>query len=71
MADLEAGRGQGQGHNVDGKVKSFNPNVDGRPLGPDGRPLPGPAQMQQIMAQKRTSVVTFKFLDKAQTYPLY
>merc|ERR1711874_934823 len=28
-------------------------SVDGRPLGPDGRPLPGPAQMQQIMAQKR------------------
>ena len=37
MADLEAGRS----------------HVDGRPLGPDGRPLPGPAQMQQIMAQKR------------------
>ena len=28
-------------------------SVDARPLGPDGRPLPGPAQMQQIMAQKR------------------
>jgi len=28
-------------------------NPDGRPLGPDGKPLPGPAQMQQIMAQKR------------------
>ena len=37
MADVEAARSQG----------------DGRPLGPDGRPLPGPAQMQQIMAQKR------------------
>jgi len=24
-----------------------------RPLGPDGRPLPGPQQMQQVMAQKR------------------
>ena len=28
-------------------------SADGRPIGPDGRPLPGPAQMQQIMAQKR------------------
>ena len=25
----------------------------GRPLGPDGKPLPGPQQMQQIMAQRR------------------
>ena len=39
MADVESGR---SGH-----------SADGRPLGPDGRPLPGPAQMQQIMAQKR------------------
>ena len=26
---------------------------DGRPLGPDGKPLPGPQQMQQVMAQRR------------------
>lgn len=25
----------------------------GRPLGPDGKPLPGPQQMQQVMAQRR------------------
>merc|ERR1719210_3263563 len=37
MADLEAGRS----------------HADGRPLGPDGRPLPGPQQMQQVMAQRR------------------
>ena len=39
MVDVESGRG--------------THSSDGRPLGPDGRPLPGPAQMQQIMAQKR------------------
>ncbi len=27
--------------------------LDGRPLGPDGKPLPGPQQMQQVMAQRR------------------
>lgn len=27
--------------------------TDGRPLGPDGKPLPGPQQMQQVMAQRR------------------
>jgi len=26
---------------------------DGRPLGPDGNPIPGPQQMQQVMAQRR------------------
>ncbi len=26
---------------------------DGRPIGPDGKPLPGPQQMQQVMAQRR------------------
>lgn len=30
------------------------PSADGgRPLGPDGKPLPGPQQMQQVMAQRR------------------
>ena len=40
MADIETGH-------------TATHSLDGRPLGPDGRPLPGPAQMQQIMAQKR------------------
>ena len=30
------------------------PSADGgRPLGPDGKPLPGPQQMQQVMAQRK------------------
>ena len=37
----------------DAEAGEVRKGADGRPLGPDGRPLPGPAQMQQIMAQKR------------------
>jgi len=34
-------------------TESSKNGSDGRPLGPDGRPLPGPQQMQQVIAQKR------------------
>ena len=36
-------------------MSSPGPSTDptGRPLGPDGKPLPGPQQMQQVMAQRR------------------